>query len=128
MQQEILAAYPDAGLRVYAVWFSTLPGDSRDRFPADLLPDSRVTQFWDQDHLVGTAFAALVDWNKGALWDAFFLYGPDAHWPESAGAGLVPAQAGRPQGSPLQPPRPASWGRTIFSARDQLKMAFLKMR
>jgi hypothetical protein len=141
VQQEILAASPQANVRIYAVWFNMLPNDSRGKFPTDLLTDSRVTQFWDENHLVGTAFAPLADWHKGVLWDAYFLYGPDATWPalpaspsrsDSPGERSSPPQesAGEDNGATAKRPlpKPASWGRTIFSMRDQLQQDFERMK
>ncbi len=129
MQKEILEANPDANLRVYAVWFNMLPRDSRGGFPADLLTDSRVTQFWDEGHLVGTAFAPLADWHQGVLWDAYFLYRCDARWETVAPKPLLP---GNPHialnpSAVAELPVPASWGRTIFSTRVKLKKDFSKM-
>ncbi len=140
MQHEILAASPKANVRIYAVWFNMLPNDSRGKFPTDLLTDSRVTQFWDENHWVGTAFARLADWHKGVLWDAYFLYGPEASWPTVAAASSLPKKAGEHSSPPQQSdadngatakrplPKPASWGRTIFSMRDQLQQDFERMK
>lgn len=113
MQQEILAANPGADVRIFAVWFNILPRDTRGGRPADLLTGPRVTQFWDENHLAGTAFAPLAHWKRGPVWDAYFLYGPQASWPST------------PTG--FAPPQPASWGRTVFSTRDQLKGDFEKL-
>lgn len=127
VQKEILAASPNANVRVYAVWFNMLPRDSRGEFPTDLLTDPRVTQFWDDHHLVGTAFAPLADWHKGVLWDAYFLYGPEARWPVAAAT--PPPQGENSSASGANDlPHPLSWGRTIFSSRDQLKRDFQKTR
>ena len=128
MQQDILAANSDSNVRVYAVWFNMLPKDSRGGFPTELLTDSRVTQFWDENHLAGQAFAPLADWHKGVLWDAYFLYGPNARWPTVAAASppskfQLGLERPRVTVAPALP-RPASWGRTIFSTRDQLKRDF----
>jgi hypothetical protein len=125
VQKEILDANPGANVRVYAVWFNMLPRDSRSGFPSDLLTDHRVTQFWDEHHLVGTAFAPLADWHKGVLWDAYFLYPRAARW-ESGAASAPPKVQSEASGesAPRELPRPTSWGRTIFSTRDQLKREF----
>ncbi len=114
MQKEILEANPGANVRVYAVWFNMLPRDSRAGFPADLLNDTRVTQYWDEHHLAGTAFAPLADWHKGVLWDAYFLYSPETRWDSGAGSSPRPAEL----------PQPASWGRTIFDTHNQLRRDF----
>jgi hypothetical protein len=110
VQQEILAKNPSSNLRVYAVWFNMLPHDSRGGRPVDILADPRVVQFWDDSHLAGAAFAPLAGWQHGVLWDAYFLYGPEARWAESTSS----------------PPIALSVGRTIFSTREKLKVDFEK--
>jgi hypothetical protein len=111
VEQEILEKNPSTNLRVYAVWFNMLPHDSRGGRPAGILADPRVTQYWDDNHRVGTAFAPLADWHYGILWDAYFLYGPEARWGDSSSS----------------PPQALSTGRTIFSTREELKGAFDKL-
>ena len=82
------------------------PGDSPDDFPAaeKLVPDRRVTHWWDQDKDVGRWFTSVVPTNlKGDIqWDAFYLYGENAAWEN-------------------QPPAPLlTWGRTILNDRKKL--------
>jgi hypothetical protein len=68
---------------VYAVWLPMLATDSRRRWSASNLPGASVSQYWDGDRAVGTW---LADHDVGGLgfagvvWDAFFLFGPNAHW------------------------------------------------
>jgi hypothetical protein len=111
VEQEILKKNPQAPVQVYAVWFNMLPNDSRGGRPADILTDARVEQFWDEHHVLGTAFAPLDNWQWGVLWDAYFLYAPQTRWKPSA----------------LSPPEPVSTGRTIFSTREELKVMFRKL-
>ena len=54
MQKEILERQPKANLRVYAVWFCMVPGDSRSEWPPELLTDARVEHYWDEAKAVGT--------------------------------------------------------------------------
>jgi hypothetical protein len=60
-----------------------LATDSRGRWSASRLPGANVRQYWDGDRTVGTW---LADHDVGGLgypgvvWDAFFVFGPDAHW------------------------------------------------
>lgn len=114
MQTQLLTRYPKANLRVYADWFSMMPADSRAKWSAGLLTDSRVIHRWDEGKLAGRWFATRTAgvqpqlaagsaWNDGdVLWDAYLLYGADARW-DDAPTGLI------------------HWGRTIVAGRDTLK-------
>lgn len=85
MQREILNKNPAANLRVYVVWFSMLPSDSRSRWgwTSGVLADPRTAHFWDEKKIVGSWLAKQDNPEKdspGIVWDAFYLYGPDAEW------------------------------------------------
>ena len=120
VQKELLDKYPHANLKVYAVWFSMMPNDSRGKWSANLLTDSRVIHRWDEPKVVGTWFAPRTEairpqlapdsaWGKGeVLWDSYLLYGADARWDE-APSGLI------------------HWGRTIVAGRETLKTDFEKL-
>lgn len=101
MQEELLARYPAASVRVYTVWFSMLPQDRRSAWDADLMPDGRVTHLWDDDRAVGRWFADHVQQTGRIVRDTYLLYGPDAAWDD------VP--------QPL-----IGTGRTVIAARRQL--------
>ncbi len=117
VQTELLKKYPNANLRVYAVWFNMMPADSRSKWPAALLTDSRVIHRWDEGKVVGRWFAPRTSgmkpllapssaWGDGEiLWDAYLLYGADARW-DDAPTGLI------------------NWGRTIVAGRETLKDDF----
>ena len=117
MQKDLLEKRPNADLRVYAVWFSMVPGDSRSEWPPDLLTDARVEHFWDEAKVVGTWYAQRSTsmrnrltpkskWNDGeVLWDAYLLYGADARWDEAPGDLIL-------------------FGRTIIAAHDSLLAEF----
>lgn len=117
VQNELLARYPNADVRVYAVWFNMFPGDSRSEWPPDLLTDGRVTHRWDEPKAVGTFFgqnkpemqAQLTPDSNGTggaiLWDSYLLFGANARWDEFP-TGLT------------------HWGRTIVAARESLYKAF----
>ena len=114
MQKEILAKYPKADVRVYAIWFDMYPGDARAEWPSDLLTDARVTHRWDEGKVVGTFFGKnkarlqprLSPDSSGMdgeiLWDAYLLYGASARWNDF------------PDGL-------EHVGRTIVAGRDTLK-------
>jgi hypothetical protein len=103
VQKQLLAQYPSAQFRVYAVWLPRLWNDSRERWNGANMPDPRVMHFWDGDLRVGEWFAEQVDGFEGVAWDVYYLYGPDAVWETIPGPLL---------GS----------GRTIYGERQTLKM------
>ena len=119
MQTELLAKYPKADLRVYAVWFNMYPGDARAKWPPSLLTDARVIHRWDEGKLVGiwygdrtaamrSQLAAGSSWNGQILWDSYLLYGTDATW-TNAPTGLI------------------RWGRTIVAGREPLRQDFERL-
>ena len=93
------------------------PGDARSKWPAALLTDSRVTHFWDEQRVVGKAYLAQLPLmldrrapntmtpDADALWDAFFIYAPDARWDSGV-------------------PRPVAWGYPIMPTRETLLSVF----
>ena len=85
MQNEILDKNPAAKLNVYVIWFSMLSTDARSRWgwTSGVLADRRAMHFWDEKRIVGSWFAKQdnpQDKSPGIVWDAFYLYGPDAEW------------------------------------------------
>jgi hypothetical protein len=103
----VLKRYPELPLRVYAVWYEMYPGDSPDDFAGarQLMPDRRVTHWWDPNKEVGRWFRHVAPTNlRGEIqWDAFYLYGEQAAWGEEPPSQLL------------------TWGRTIL--RDRRKLA-----
>lgn len=120
VQHDLLAKYPKADVRVYAIWFDMFPGDARDTWPPNLLTDSRVVQWWDEPKAVGTFFGSskpklqprLTADSNGTggniLWDSYLLFGTDARWDDFP-TGL------------------RQWGRTIVAARDTLRKDFERL-
>ena len=107
VQTEILEKHPQAQIQVYAVWFNMLYSDSRETWPSDVLPDPRVTHFWDEERIAGKWFAKNISglppratWG-GIAWDIYFLYGPEAQWHDAPQPLLI-------------------YGRTIVTYFDQL--------
>jgi hypothetical protein len=80
VQTQILAQYPSASLRVYAVWVPLPLIISRDTWDATNMPDARVVHFWDGEQIISQWFAKEVDGDQGVSWDMYYLYGPDAVW------------------------------------------------
>jgi hypothetical protein len=113
VQTSLLDSNPDARLRVYAVWYNMFPGDSREKWPANLLTDPRVAHYWDERKLVGTTYFQNLPqiWERRApdtaapsdliLWDAYLLYEPKVLWDDA-------------------PPSVVSWGSTILQTQDRL--------
>jgi hypothetical protein len=110
VQKEILDEFPDKDLRVYAVWFDMFDGDERATVDLGLLPDPRVTHFWDAGKRAGAWYGA---WTRPAdpewvEWDVFFVYPRGATWERSAG-------------------QPRRWGRTVIAKREDLRAALLPL-
>jgi hypothetical protein len=80
VQETLLAAHPEAPLRVYAVWVDRRAGDSRGAWDGGGLIDPRVRHFWDGDDVTGRWFVDHVPGYRGSDWDAYLLFGPDAVW------------------------------------------------
>ncbi len=80
MRREVLDRHPAARLKVLAVWFNMVPGDSRRLLDTSVLSDPRVTYFWDHGKVVGRWFARHVTKRPDITWDVYFLYGPESRW------------------------------------------------
>jgi len=83
-------------------------GDAREAWDPGVIFDSRVKHFWDQEKLAGQWFAKNAEGYQGIVWDAYYLYGPEATW----GAA---------------PPSVLSSGGTIYGERQQLEQAILPL-
>ena len=85
------------------MWFNTLPGDAREKWDATLMPDPRVTQFWDDEKLAGQFFADQEGFIFGSIaYDIYYLYGPESRWD-------------------FKPSSLVSSGYTVMAKRNQLK-------
>ena len=62
-----------------------LVGDSRQLIDQRVLSDPRVSYYWDPNRVVGQWFAREIEHQPGTTWDAFFLYGAQAHWDSTPG-------------------------------------------
>ena len=102
MQAEILEAFPQLDIQVYAIWFKMLPSDHRGAWDNTRMVDPRVQHFWDEARDIGTWYAENESFSHGSIaWDIYYLYGRDAVWEEALG--------------PLQ-----RSGYTVFGDRNQL--------
>jgi hypothetical protein len=104
VQDNLLARYPRAGLRVYALWTDKRFFDSRDEWDSGGLVDHRVVHLWDGSDLAGDWLVNHVPDDQGGDWDTYLLFGPKATW--------------------TSVPRPLlSSGSTVIGSRDQLRAA-----
>jgi hypothetical protein len=108
VRNNLLEKYQSSDVRVYAVWFDMMPADSRELIDRRVLNDPRVTNFYDPGRVVGAWFADHVDGGGGIAWDAYYLYGPGASWPDQPG--------------PL-----VSSGGTVIDSSPDLAAAFTKL-
>jgi hypothetical protein len=101
----ILKQFPELNIHVYAIWYEMYPGDSPKAFPSakKIMPDARVTHYWDKKKATGRWFKANVPsaYDKPIMWDAYYLYDGNAEW----GATLAPL---------------VSYGRTLLETRKEL--------
>jgi hypothetical protein len=66
---------------VFVVWSSQLGAQEKNVGEATtLIPDRRVSNFWDSSLVVGTAFSRAANRSEPA-WDVYMLFGPNASWP-----------------------------------------------
>jgi hypothetical protein len=73
---------------VYVVWLPMLGPDARSAIDPGLVGDRRVRQFWDEERVVGRwlADAGVGEVEpSGVVWDAYYVFGPDATWNERPG-------------------------------------------
>jgi len=76
----ILRKYPDADVRVIAVW-QAIRGDGIGDQTHAIFDDTRVVQVSDPDLEIGTWFGdrdRQFHTGGGVAWDVFMLFGPDA--------------------------------------------------
>jgi hypothetical protein len=107
VRSDILQKYPSSAVRVYVVWVDMLAGDSRQLVDTRVLNDPRATSYYDPRKVVGAWYAQRLG-DEGIVWDAYFLYGPEAAWSTTPGPLL-------------------SSGRTVIGSSDDLASAFRKL-
>ena len=79
VQSNILARTSDPALRVLVVWVPFM-GGSRNAINPSVLPDGRVTSFWDPAAVSSQWFSRHVTQQQGPTWDYYLLFGPRARW------------------------------------------------
>lgn len=81
VEKNILDAYPEADIAVFAVWFNMYPGDHQTKWNPKLLDDSRVSHFWDEERQLGNWYASEGAYPYGPIaWDMFIFYAPNSSW------------------------------------------------
>jgi hypothetical protein len=88
VREQILDRNPSASLHVYVVWLPMLAPDARSEWDSSVLPDERVTHFWDGERIAGIWLAQRDVGGlgySGVVWDAFFVFGPEASWGDEPG-------------------------------------------
>ena len=96
------------------------PGDAREHWRPQLLTDTRVRHYWDDQRSVGRLFLQILPrlWpvravetvppQADALWDAYLLYPGDARWED-------------------EPPNVFSWGSTILQTKETLDQSMRQL-
>jgi hypothetical protein len=88
VRENILDAEASDQVRFYVVWLNQRSTDARDEIDEPILADPRVTQYWDEEAVIGT-FLADVDLARlgysGIVYDTYFVFGPDASWEKQPG-------------------------------------------
>ncbi len=94
MVHEVLGQVDSDDLSVAAVWMPVLGSDDATAGKAaeSLLPDDRVSHYWDDDNSLGKLYGRLLTLPRGRqlAWDIYFVYPPGVRWEE-------------------EPPMPAQW-------------------
>lgn len=113
MRLQILDKYPDAKVRVFAVWENALATDSRSAWPHDMFGDDpRVTSLWDGRNLVGQWFVqhgySLGGIDLTFIYDAYYAYDKNAVWKDG-------------------PTSPVADGSEIITHVDGLQQAFVPL-
>jgi len=99
VEKNVLEKIPDQNLRAYVVWVPVLragPFESAAHSESGRIADRRVTQYLDPGASLAKAYASVIHLPSPVrAWDVYFVFGPDARWPEGQGSD--------------QPPQPTYW-------------------
>jgi hypothetical protein len=79
--QTVLKDIHDDSLRAYIIWMPCIQSDDRAAAVERVkeFSDSRVTYFWDQNRITGTAWQKTLGLDSFA-WDVYLLYGRQVKW------------------------------------------------
>ena len=94
MRENVLEKVDSENLTVLAVWMPVLKWDNAEagKKAEHLLPDPRVTHYWDADNSLGKLYGRQLTLPRGRqlAWDIYFVYAPGVRWEE-------------------EPPAPTAW-------------------
>lgn len=94
VRENVLERVDSENLTVLAVWMPVLKSDNAEagKKAEPLLPDSRVTHYWDADNSLGKLYGRQLTLPRGRqlAWDIYFVYAPGVRWEE-------------------EPPAPTAW-------------------
>ncbi len=80
----VLEKVPSDRLAVHVVWTPVLEADGFEATEQarTLLPDPRVTHYWDGDQAIGLAYGKILDLPRGRelAWDIYFAFGAGTEW------------------------------------------------
>ena len=86
MHERVLEQFDSDDLSVIAVWMPVLKSDNAaaGKEAESLLPDNRVTHYWDGDNSLGKLYGRLLTLPRGRqlAWDIYFVYAPGVMWEE----------------------------------------------
>ena len=72
------------------VWVPVLrsrPVETAAQSKADTVSDPRAAQYVDVEGTLSKAYARVIDLPPSLpAWDVYFVFGPEAHWPEGQGS------------------------------------------
>ncbi len=86
VHEKVLEQVESDDLSVIAVWMPVLKSDdaAAGKDAESLLPDDRVTHYWDGDNSLGKLYGRLLTLPRGRqlAWDIYFVYAPGIRWEE----------------------------------------------
>jgi hypothetical protein len=84
VHDEVLKQVDSDDLAVLAVWMPVLESDNAaaGKKAEPLLPDPRVSHYWDDDNSLGKLYGRLLTLPRGRqlAWDVYFVYAPGVSW------------------------------------------------
>ncbi len=84
VREEVLEKVAGEDLSIIAVWMPVLRSDNAaEGVKAEaLLPDARVTHYWNDDRSLGELYGRLLTLPRGRslAWDIYFVYEPGLRW------------------------------------------------
>ena len=93
MRADVLEQIDSENLDVFAIWMPVLGSDNAEegKNAEPLLPDPRVTHYWDPDNSLGKMYGRQLTLPRGRqlAWDIYFVYAPGVRWEDDLPAPTV---------------------------------------